>query len=297
MLPLLALYGRRVIEIVSLTRPLNAASPLLVVAMGGVLSGVAVGDVRLWIALAVLLLVHGAVTMANDIEDVAIDRRNHVKTILTDGTLSLGAARWWVIGQLVLGAGLAVWLPLPAIGAAVLLGMVGWFYNARPWVWSRRPLLSIVGLALSYGTLPLLLGAGVGTLSWELVGLALAWGVLRVSLSILKDYKDAVGDAKSNKRTFLLIFGHRWVRAVSGVTALVGVVAVLGLTFMALGGWGRLAYAIMAVLAGGCVIAWRQGLYRYDSYSALSRVFQQCGWVQLAFDGVCLLWLVQSVII
>ena len=297
MLAFLLAYARRLTDIWLLTRPTNAISPLALVYAGAVMGGVGIDDPRLVFTMLALLFIHGAITMANDIEDIEIDRRNNVTTLLTSGMVSRRTIRWWVIGQVVLAAVFLAILPLGTELLAALLLAFGWAYNARPWYISRRPVGSIVVLALLYGVLPLLLGASLGRLDIHVVLLALAWGMSRVALSILKDYKDAVGDAMSNKRTFLLSYGHRWVRAVSLVSAFIGTAAIVIVLAFYLHGWGDIRYGTITVIAGVAVVCWRLLLYRFDTYTQLNRVFYQTTILQLIFDIVCVLWLTQSSII
>lgn len=280
---------------VGLTRPANAVQPLLFVVIGTVFQGGSLADVRLYAALLAMLLVHGAVTMWNDVEDIEIDRRNKVTTPLTAGQVSVSTVRKWIVGQCLIAALLCLVLPW---ASSVLLGLcvvLGWAYNASPLWLSRRPVASVVVLALSYGVFPLLIGAGLVGWTFEVLSLSIAWGASRVSLSLLKDYKDAVGDAQSDKRTFLLVFGHRAVRAWSVALALGSNIVVVGIVAAHVYDATWLSYGGLALVLSVAVVAWRLRLFTLGTYGQFNDVFHQSLWLQLAFDGVCLLWLISSV--
>lgn len=284
----------RLMDIVGLTRPTNAIQPLLFVVIGFVFQGGGLTDLRLYGALLGMLLVHGAVTMWNDVEDIEIDRRNNVSSPLTTGRLSIPTTWKWVAGQFFVAALLCLVLPWEAATLLMVCAALGWAYNASPLRLSRRPIASIVILAFSYGIFPLLVGAGL--IGWTLEGLllSLAWGVSRVSLSLLKDYKDAIGDAQSDKRTFLLVFGHRTVRLWSVALALLSNMAVIAIMANHVHDWALLSYGGLVILLGAAVAVWRLRLFMFDTYGQLNDVFHQSLWLQLVFDGVCLVWLISS---
>lgn len=287
-------YLRRAYDLLLLTRPLNAVQPLLLVVVGAAVSGAHLSDSRLSIGLAVVLLLHGAVTLWNDIEDVAIDRRNHVSTVLTEGFVS-GRIVWGlVLAQLIAAAVLMIFLPPVAVLAATLFFALGWQYNAQPWRASRRPIASLAVLALTYGFLPLLMGASLGHLDGEIISLGIVWSVSRVSLSLLKDYKDAVGDAKSNKQTFLLVFGHSRVRLASIVGVVVGNAGILLLAMYLAGQQAGAAVLVAAICLYTMTVAWRTRLFLRQSYYELNEVFHQCLYLQILFDGAVALWLMTS---
>jgi 4-hydroxybenzoate polyprenyltransferase len=284
----------RLVDTVGLTRPTNAIQPVLFVVIGAIFQGGGPAGLHLYGALLGMLLVHGAVTMWNDVEDIEIDRRNKVTSSLTTGRVSIATVRKWIVGQLFVAALLCLVLPWESAVLLVVCVALGWVYNASPLRLSRRPIASIAILALSYGILPLLIGAGLVGWTLESLYLSLAWGVSRVSLSLLKDYKDAVGDAQSNKRTFLLVFGHRAVRLWSVALALLSNVAVIVIVAKHVNDWSLLSYGGLVTVLGAAVIAWRLRLFTFDTYEQFNDIFHQSLWLQLIFDGVCLLWLISS---
>lgn len=290
-------YLGKAYDIFMLSRPLNAVLPLFLVGIGAIYSGVAIeADGRIYFALAALLFVHGATTMVNDLEDIEVDRRNHVSTILTRGLVGGRTVRLAVILQLVLAGICLIFLPPLAWLIVLALVGLGWAYNARPFQLSRRPIASMVVMALSYGFLPVLLGVSLGTITGWTVLLGLLWSVSRVSLSILKDYKDAVGDAASNKRTFLLVYGHRKVRVISLAAALIGNSGALTLLWLAASRGESLWCDLVALGMLGAIVSWRMRLFTNTTYDELNAVFHQCLAIQLGVEGVVVLWLIMPFI-
>lgn len=287
-------YARRVYDLLLLTRPFNAVQPLLLVVAGAVVSGTSLESHELYLSLVAVLLIHGATTAWNDIEDLVIDKRNHVSTVLTNGFVTVRSVRRLVEIQVATMLALAVFLPPLTTVMIILLFIFGWQYNARPLCASRRPIASMVVLAVSYGLLPLFIGASLGRISREVVLLGIVWSVSRVSLSLLKDYKDAVGDAKSNKHTFLLVFGHSRVRLISLFGVMIGNTGVLLVAFGSVGKKGGLLLVALLACLYIATIAWRGRLFLKHSYQELNEVFHQALYLQVLFDGVVVLWLTTS---
>lgn len=277
---------------IELARPSNVLLPALAVVAGFLFTGAEL-NADLWIGLVAFFLLHSAVTIWNDIEDRAIDKLNNVDTILTRSAKAIPQARKVVVLLVVATLVCGVFLPPSAITWLVVFLVLAWAYNARPLILSRRPISSIVVLGLCYAFVPILLGASLGLgVSSEVVWLAVFWALGRASLSILKDYKDAVGDAKSNKRTFLLVYGNRRVRLVSLILGIVGYVEVARITYElvvpASVEWfyASVGAALLLLVYGRLV------LFRKNSYEQLNRVFHMCLQWQLLCDGVIVAWLI-----
>jgi 4-hydroxybenzoate polyprenyltransferase len=287
-------FMQRVSAVISLARLPNAAHPALALLLGTLVSGAAYTTFNFYASLAVLLLVHSAVTIWNDLEDVEIDRRNRIHTALTDSTVNAKSMTIIVCCVLAVAIGLSGLLSPMAWAITMVFIALGWLYNSRPFQLSRRPIASMVVLAVSYGVLPVLLGAILGTIHYEIIVLAIFCGIGRVSLSLLKDYKDGVGDAQSNKRTFLLVYGHRAVRRLSVALAIISLPVIAYVIFNHVPyAWQLLYVASMAVLYVATV-AYRLQLFVRESYSDLNAVFHRCLYVQLIVDSVVVLWLMLS---
>lgn len=284
-------YLQRAYAILLLSRPANVVHPLLLVIIGVIMSGAAYDTAVFYLTLSVLAFVHSAVTIWNDVEDVVVDRRNHVRTILTDGYVSGKAVRWTAYGLLAIAGVIAVFLPPLSWGVIALFIILGWMYNAPPFQLSRRPIASMVVLAITYGFLPILIGASLGEITLQIILLAFFYGVSRMSLSLLKDYKDVVGDAQSDKRTFLLVYGHRNVRRLSMAAAIIGNAAIIySISGNIPEGAIGLYYGVLGALYA-LTLFWRYKLFTRESYKELNEVFHQCLYVQLILDGVVVVWL------
>jgi 4-hydroxybenzoate polyprenyltransferase len=197
---------------INIMRPYNMPALWLSFGVGVVLVGnVSVLDIIG--GLLVLTLLHSAANIQNDLADVAVDRANKRQSGLLDGTISPGAVRSLMLG--LLGAAFIVALVpvgrLVHVGAAIAVALLSWLYNSSRIYASRRPIASIVILGLCFSAIPLLYGYLLGMTGlrpWVLI-LAGCWFLQRVSISIMKDYKDASGDRQHTKRTFYLQFGRR----------------------------------------------------------------------------------------
>jgi 4-hydroxybenzoate polyprenyltransferase len=239
---------------------------------------------------AIYFLLHSGLTIWNDIEDETIDGLSGRQGIATIRRLGLmRELRIITITYVLLAVFLAAYLGPMALAWVALIILCGYVYNTRPLQLSRRPLGSIAILILFYGALPVLLGASYAGLSALSVALAGGYGVLRGSLSVLKDYKDAPSDAKHNKRTFLLVYGARAVEKVSIVAAAIGFILILSAITALVGGW---VWMVVATIIAGWLLAKRWQLREAKSYKELNIIFHNCLYYQLIFDGVVLVWLV-----
>jgi 4-hydroxybenzoate polyprenyltransferase len=157
----------------------------------------------------------------------------------------------------------------------VSLLLLGSAYNAPPLLLSRRPIASIVLLGAYYTTLPLLFGVlmGGGKLGSGFVVLCLSLTLQKVSVSLLKDYKDEAGDRQYGKQTFLIVYGRHAVAWSSIITGLVGYIVTA---------WFIYAYHALpwhlAVLLGFGVVAniyLRLMLFKTRKLDKLASIFRQ----------------------
>lgn len=269
----------------------NALLPTVALLAG--FAAVGARDYRqLALIIVVLILAHSVITIWNDIADQSGDKHNNIARI---GDLKRSGTYNAVRLLLYLSVGciaiLLVVFPLNAAakGLVCLLLLLGWAYNVRPIQASHRPVLSIVLLSLAYGLVPFLLGASFGKFSWLVILLAIAWAVGRGSLSLLKDYKDAPGDAIAVKRTFLLVYGGKLTAKLSFGLALVSYLACIGIVAMLVN------HVFTATLLLSIVAIWllyeRAQLFKAHRYAKLNQIFHTCVQYQLVFDGlvvVCL---------
>lgn len=288
------MYLYKIYDIFLLIRFFNVLQPICLVIAGVILAGGSFYDMHAYMLLTVIVLVHGAVTIWNDIDDVLVDKRNNVSSVFTRGEVTAQFLKKIVLVQLLVVIIILAFLPPLSWVITAILGLLGWQYSAKPIRASRRPVESMLFLALSYGLLPLLLGASLGAINQSIIIIGLFWTLSRVSLSILKDYKDAIGDAKSNKRTFLLRYGHSNVRLISLIGVIIGYCGVIYFITPFIDSNSINSYLISTIFLAGMSIICRLGLFVKSSYRELAKVFSRCLVIQLLTDGILTLWLVAS---
>lgn len=236
-------------------------------------------------------LLHSFVTVWNDMADAEDDAQNGINRIENMVAIPFGGAGLRA-GQSVTGVGIAIVLLLVAsawlIGLAAAYLLVGWLYNSRPLRLSKRPIGSMSMMALGYGALPFLIGASLGGITVEALVIGGGWAVCRLSLSLLKDYKDAPGDARTSKKTFLLVFGAR-TTARASVGFLVGGLAVIITACYAAA--PRIDFTLAILPIAGWIIWERGQLFIRDTYRELHAVFRNGLRYQIILDGAFIAWL------
>ena len=245
---------------------------------------------KLILIILVLLLAHSIVTIWNDIADQVGDKHNNITRIgdlKRSGTYS---TLQWLVGCSVVCIIVALlFLPNITKGLACVSLLLGWAYNVRPVQASYRPIPSIVLLSLAYGLIPFLMGASFGSINWPVIFLATGWTVGRGSLSLLKDYKDAHGDAVADKRTFLLVYGGTLTARLSFGLALMSYAVCVGL--VATQAQHTFTAAVLLSIVAVWLLYERARLFSAHKYGKLNQIFHDCIRYQLIFDGlvvVCL---------
>lgn len=215
---------------VEFTRPYNSAVVLLNFAIGHFLLSRSI-NVSFWLAVLVLVLLHSAATIRNDLEDRRIDAINSPQKPLVAGRVSETEARTLELILVAVALVAGIWDLRIFLISLVVLGL-SYLYNSPPFFLSRKPISSILVLGLLYSLLPLMLGM---TLSDNLTQLGvhhlvivLSFFVIRLSTSLLKDYNDVKGDRKQGKDTFLLTYGGG---ITGGGSLLLGLAGYLGLAW------------------------------------------------------------------
>lgn len=238
---------------VKLTRPQNVTGSLVTFVIGFLwMNGHVSTD--FYIGLVILALMHAFATVQNDIEDIEIDRSNKRTSILISNEISTMQA--WNFTLLLLGAGflLAVFSENPRLNIFMIVVSLAlsWLYNSAPVRASRRPVLSLLVLAVCYGTLPLVYGSlssGQAIITQTIL-LAFIWFVFRFTTAILKDYKDVVGDLKHNKSTFYLKYGSNATTYFSVIPTLFAYIGVIAMLYRTMSSSGRLyMLALVVVMA------------------------------------------------
>lgn len=282
-------FARSFAGFVTLARFDNAVLPAVAVIAGAAASG-RVATASLVLRLVALVLAHSAVTVWNDIADEAGDAYNGIHRIAAvkrAGAYPGLVCLTWLSAAA--GVLLIMWLPPDVRVVLIVLLAAGWAYNAPPLRASRRPVASIAVLALTYGLLPFLAGSGLRGLGWQVWLLAAGWTCVRASLSLLKDYKDAVGDAAAGKKTFLLVYGNTRTLRLSMLLSITGYAAAAAMT-------GDLSRdAVPATVTVGAAALWllyeRRRLFAERTYTQLNRRFHALLEYELVFDCLAVVWL------
>lgn len=277
-------------QVLRLSRLFDAAFPIVSLCLG--LVAVDKLDTPTLLPLVVLIVLFNSAAMIwNDIEDREVDQDNRRPEIARSGTQTLRRLTYWTIGLCAAGVILAYTIGTATFVLALATLLTTWAYNSRPVQASRRPIASLIVLSGAGAFLPYLFGLSVGEPTGTAVITGLFWWLGRISLSVLKDYKDASGDAKHNKRTFLLRFGSRKVAYVSVLSLVLGYggfIAVMSIVVS-----DRLLVASLLIIGVGVMAVLRRGLFdRRASYARLDGIFRQVAQYQLLLDAGIVLWLI-----
>lgn len=265
----------------------NAIHPLLAVVAGFVAAS-GNNTANLALVLVATLFIHSAVTLWNDIEDREVDRRNNRTQVAALYAGGMRRTLWTVVATLIaVGTILVLRLPVATLSITLLFVLFGWAYNSRPLQLSRRPLGSVLTLFVTYGALPFAIGASLGTVDGHVVLLGLGWALVRVSLSLLKDFKDATGDAESHKKTFLLVYGKRAVERWSFILAAVGFIVMDAILVSRSISTNEIALVAVSVW----LLIERARLFGTKTYRDLNMRFHEQMMYQLLFDGLVVLCL------
>lgn len=278
---------------VELTRPYNATATLLTFSIGYFLFYPFKLDLNFIIGVIVLLLWHSAATIQNDIQDFEIDKINDPSKPLQSGRITLKEAKKLQYG-LIIGALIFALLnfPIPIIFVLLML-FLAWAYNNPPLLLSRKPISSLVILGIAYGAAPLLYGYALSgkTFQWHFISAVLLWFILRISISIMKDYKDVKGDKVFNKRTFYLEFGDKpiiWLSFLMPVFSYIGIILLSS-------GIRSINFGFIIIIA----IAFRNIYIRSELFSKhtdkeANKIFHKAFFGQNQFEAVYLAWLILS---
>lgn len=277
---------------VALFRLNNAIFPVLSVIAAYLVAG-GHDNIQLTAAIVITILANSAMTVWNDIDDREVDAANgrpYMQLIYRSREYNLIVL---MVIMLIAAAFIicSVFLPLASVTLLAVTMLVGWIYNSPPFQVSRRPIASILVLSLTGAFFPFLIGLSLGSFTTFGILFALWWWMSRASLSILKDYKDAQGDMKHKKRTFLLVYGGKRVGQVSILLFLVGTAGVLVQATMITAHWVMLLAVATAIFL---LLERRRLLQRSASYQQLNALFQRLALYQISFDVVVISWLMYS---
>lgn len=235
------------------------------------------------------IMLSSAAMLWNDIEDRIIDSHNGRRVLYKSSDKFIKFIKLSIIIMISTSLLLTWIVNIYAFCIALLIIFTLWAYNSKPIQASRRPISSLILLSGAGAFMPYILGVTLGNLSIKILVAGLFWWLGRISISILKDYKDVFGDARYNKKTFLLKYGYKSVGIVSIFCLLVGYT---GFIFMNLNDNNLWAITLFTV-ALSVFTYFRIDLLNHKStYKEFNDTFGKIVKYQLFLDSSILLWLV-----
>jgi 4-hydroxybenzoate polyprenyltransferase len=283
---------KRIASLVGLSRPYNTISGALLFLIGFFLTpGRHILTIDCFVALMVICLGFTYATIQNDLIDVEIDAINSPEKSLVNGAIKAKEAS--LLAQLLLVLMLALSLyhaPRHILQVMSMLVLI-WSYNMPPLLFSRKPIASIIILSLLYAVFPLVYGfliSDSARFPTVYIVLIVFWFLIRISVAVLKDFKDEVGDKKYGKRTFFLTYGYAKTIWLSTVSYLLGGIGILGiLTHYRQVGWLMFLPLVLFLYT----IWLRVGLWKATDSKELARRFHQIFFAQHQSDLTFLLCL------
>jgi chlorophyll synthase len=233
-----------------LIKPITWFPPMWAYACGVVSSGASITEHWGPLVLGVLLagpIVCGMSQAANDWCDRHVDAINEPNRPIPSGRVP---GRWglWIalmMSALALLVGLALgpW----GFGATVLAVLAAWAYSVEPIRMKRSGWWGPGLVGLSYESLPWFTGAAVmvvGAPSWEIVIVAVLYGLGAHGIMTLNDFKALEGDRQMGVNSLPVTLGPERAAKIACIVMLIPQLAVIGLLFY----WG-LSDRALVVLA------------------------------------------------
>src|SRR3989344_984456 len=196
-----------------LGRPWNGASVALIAIFGYLLN---VGIYNLFVILAIfasLLLVFMAGTILNNISGFKIDQINMPYGPLQQNKVSLVEAKVFTILLSISSLFIALFTNIYLLLGIIIIIIIATLYSAPPFNIEKRGIYANVLLAVVTIFVPAMTGATIAlnslSISTNFLYAIVSMTILYVGISIIKDFKDVIGDAKYNKRTFVIVVGRK----------------------------------------------------------------------------------------
>ena len=246
-------------DVLELLKPITWFPPMWAFACGAVSSGASFAENWLTVLLGIILagpLVCGMSQAANDWCDRHVDAINEPNRPIPSGRIPGRWGLWIALGwtglSLLVGYALGGWV----FAATVVAVAAAWAYSAEPIRLKKNAWISAGVCGLSYETLPWFTGAAamLGAFpNWEIVAVALLYGIGAHGIMTLNDFKAVEGDRAHGLVTLPVSLGPR--RAAQVAVAVM--VVPQALVILLLVGWGHGAHAaiVATVLAGQALLA------------------------------------------
>ncbi|MEO0485387.1 MAG: chlorophyll synthase ChlG [Pseudomonadota bacterium] len=263
-----AVHSRRFPEpsaALRLIKPITWFPPMWAYLCGVVSSGVGLSEA--W-ALALLgIVLAGPITCgmsqaANDWCDRHVDAINEPDRPIPSGRIPGRWGLWIALAMSVLSLALGWQLGPWGFGATVLAVLAAWAYSVEPIRMKRSGWWGPGLVGLSYETLPWFTGAAVmvaGLPRWEVVLVAILYGLGAHGIMTLNDFKALEGDRQMGVNSLPVTLGPRRAALTACAVMLVTQIAVIGLLLI----WGQVWQAVaVAALLG--VQVWAMGVMLKD---------------------------------
>ena len=247
-----------------LIKPITWFPPMWAYVCGLISSGAGTSGQWTYIILGVLLagpIVCGMSQAANDWCDRHVDAINEPERPIPSGRIP---GRWglWIamamsVLSLIVGSMLGPW----GFGATMLGVAAAWAYSAEPVRLKTSGWWGPGLVGLSYETLPWFTGAAVlaaGAPSWQIVTIALLYGIGAHGIMTLNDFKAVAGDRQMGIRSLPATLGpHRAARVACWIMAVPQAIVVTLLTL-----WDKPLHAIAVLTLLALQIAAMRKLLR-----------------------------------
>lgn len=279
-------------SLIRLSRPFDVMYPILSLFIGIALAG-QLNNHQVYLLILVVALLNSCAMIWNDIEDKQIDNDNGRNEIISSSIKLIQRLKAYTLLMILLALIISYSINIYAFLLSMITVLVIWIYNSMPIRASRRPIMSIIILSCAGAFLPYILGLTIDPqkFSWHMLIAGLFWWFARMSLSVLKDYKDAWGDAKNHKKTFLLKYGARWVAKISTACLIIGYGGFILYIPQSTASSLMLAFAL--ILGIGFMAYVRFDLFNPKAtYSQLANKFRIIAQTQIILELGIFLWLI-----
>jgi 4-hydroxybenzoate polyprenyltransferase len=194
---------------ISTFRVFNTRSMILFYLVGLKINGDFYWSTEILKITIIFILTYASASTINFIYDTEIDKQNKRYNPLFE--LHINKQRFWFITVCLWTTTLCISAitnnPLPSLGGAAVLLILGVIYSAPPFKLSHRPLLKLISMAITYSYIPILMGIGLsGTAHADIALLVASFYVACLPYS---DVKDIEGDRAHNKITLAVLLGAR----------------------------------------------------------------------------------------
>lgn len=283
--------NKRAQALVELIRPYNATAALLALSIGFFFPSTTKNFIDFLLALIILALLNSIATTQNDIEDIKLDKVNAQGKPLQTNLISLPEAKKLKKILIMITFGLSIIHPYPNLLFFLIFMAISFMYNTRPFLLSYRPFSSIIALGLFYTLLPMLYGYEINNqnINTIFLGLLISWFLVRLSISILKDYKDEIGDNMFHKKTFYLTYGKKITARLSFALAVVGYT---GIFLISLPVKKNNLLILLPLIFAVIGFLPRLILLSTKKSKRANELFHRIFFSENRFEGVYLLWLI-----